>query len=290
MSALSGVLLLDKPSGITSARAVAQIKHLFPKGTKIGHTGTLDPLASGLLVLLIGRATRLSRYVTGLDKTYTATARFGAVSDTLDADGRITPLKNAPPMPEEGALRAAARRFTGQILQAPPMASAVKIGGERLYKAHRRGETIHRESRPVTVHSLELVSLDQDTASFAVSCGSGTYVRALISDLAHALNTGAYLTALRRTSVGYLKAENAAPLEELTSDTVLKRIIPPQVVVTHLPMVEISGGERFRVCNGRPLGAFGMRGSCRVEVGGELLAIYRDEDGVARAEVVLCGG
>ena len=137
VSTLSGALLLDKPPGITSARAVARVKHLFPKGTKIGHTGTLDPLASGLLVLLIGRATRLSRYVTGLDKTYTATARFSAVSDTLDADGRITPLKNSQ-MPDEGAIRAATERFTGELLQTPPMASAVKMKGERLYEAHRR--------------------------------------------------------------------------------------------------------------------------------------------------------
>ncbi len=282
---------MDKPSGITSARAVARVKRLLPKGTKIGHTGTLDPLASGLLVLLIGRATRLSRYVTGLDKSYTATARFGAISDTLDAEGWITPLENAP-IPDEAAIRAATKRFTGQISQIPPMASAVKVKGERLYKAHRRGETLERESRPVTVHSLKLLSLQGETATFAVSCSSGTYVRALISDLADSLDTGAYLTALRRTSVGHLQAKNAALLEELTSDTLLYRIIQTKEAVAHLPAVEVSEGERFGVCNGRRLGASGIRGCYRVEVGGDLLAIYRDEDGgaVARAEVVLCAG
>jgi tRNA pseudouridine55 synthase len=265
------------------------VKRLLPKGTRIGHTGTLDPLASGLLVLLLGRATRLSRYVTGLDKTYTATARFGAVSDTLDADGRITPLQNAP-VPNEAALRDELRRFTGEIRQTPPMASAVKVKGERLYKAHRRGETIERESRLVTVRAFELLALDSEneTATFHVSCSSGTYVRTLISDLADALETGAYLTALRRTSVGHMSVQDAVEPEKLALETLVKRIIQGKEVIAHLPGVEVSSGERFGVCNGRPLEEFGVVGSFRVEAGGELLAIYRDEGGSARAEVVLC--
>jgi len=282
-------LLLDKPTGITSARAVAKVKRFLPKGTRIGHTGTLDPLASGLLVLLIGRATRLSRYVTGLDNTDTATARFGAASDTLDADGNITPLQDAS-TPDESALREAARLLTGDILQTPPMASAVKVKGERLYKAHRRGETIERESRPVTVHDFELLSLQGDTATFHVSCSSGTYVRALISDLALSLDTGAYLTALRRTSVGNITTETAVQPDGLTPKALDAHIIQPTVVVAHIPGVEVSGEERSVVCNGRRLGEFGIRGIFRVEVGEELLAIYRDdgEGGGARAEVVLC--
>jgi tRNA pseudouridine55 synthase len=286
-------LLLDKPSGLASARTVARVKRLLPKGTKIGHTGTLDPLASGLLVLLIGRATRLSRYVSGLDKTYTVTASFGAVSDTLDADGKITVLKDAL-IPGEGAVHAAAKRFTGIIRQIPPMASAVKIGGVRLYKAHRRGENVERKSRIVMVRSLVLEALDptEETATFTVTCSSGTYVRALISDLAESLGTGAYLTALRRTSVGHLKLENASTLEQLTSETVQNHIIQKREVVAFLPAVKVSEGERALVCNGRRLVAFGIEGSYRVEAGGELLAIYRDEEGVqgARAEVVLCTG
>jgi tRNA pseudouridine55 synthase len=266
------------------------VKRLLPKGTKIGHTGTLDPLASGLLVLLLGRATRLSRYVTGLDKSYVATATFGAVSDTLDAEGRITHLENVL-MPTENAIREALRHFTGEILQTPPMASAVKVGGERLYKAQRRGETVERESRPVTVHAFELLTLEPATATatFRVSCGSGTYVRTLISDLAAYLDTGAYLTALRRTSVGHMTTDDATPPEELASETLYKRIIQSRGVVAHLPGVDVPVGERKSVCNGRPLGEFGSLGSFRVEAGGELLAIYRDEGDGARAEVVLCG-
>lgn len=284
-----GALLLDKPTGVTSARAVALVKRLLPKGTKIGHTGTLDPLASGLLVLMLGRATRLSRYVTGMDKTYTATAVFGAISDTLDAEGSITQLPEAP-VPTEAELRAATGRFTGDLLQIPPMASAVKVGGERLYKAHRRGEEISREARPVTVHALDLLSQDGQTATFHVHCGSGTYVRSLISDLATSLETGAYLTALRRTSVAHLSVKEAPTPEALTSSSLYNHIIPQREVVGHLPAVEIDGGQRFAVCNGRKMSMFGMAGSYRVEHDGELLAVYRDDGEISRAEVVLCAG
>ena len=261
----------------------------MPRKTKIGHTGTLDPLASGLLVLLIGRATRLSRYITGLDKSYTAIARLGAVSDTLDADGNVTLLPDSS-LPDEPALRAAARRFTGRFLQTPPMASAVKVGGERLYKLHRRGEEVERQSRFVSVHSFELLSYDAQTAAFAVSCGSGTYVRTLIADLAESLHTGAYLTVLRRTSVGHLTIENAVESEELSPEILTQRIIPMREIVGFLPLVEIPARERSGVCNGRKLGAFGLCGSYRVEQGGELLAVYRDLGEQARPEVVLCAG
>ena len=285
----SGALLLDKPTGISSARAVGRVKRLLPKGTKIGHTGTLDPLASGLLVLLVGRATRLSRYVVGLDKSYTATAVFGAVSDTLDADGSVTPLPDAP-LPTQDELRAATQTFTGDLLQVPPMASAVKVGGERLYKAHRRGEEIEREARPITVHALDLLSYDGEeaTATFRIHCGSGTYVRSLIADLAASLGTGAYLTALRRTSVGHLSVEGAP--DNLQPGFLHNHIILQRDVVGHLAGVEVGPQERFSVCNGRKMGAFGVDGSYRVECGGELLAVYRDEGEIARAEVVLCAG
>ena len=170
------------------------------------------------------------------------------------------------------------------------MASAVKVGGERLYKAQRRGETVERESRPVTVHAFELLTLGTATATatFRISCSSGTYVRTLVSDLATYLDTGAYLTALRRISVGHMTAEDATPPEELAPDALPKRIIQSREVVAHLPGVEVSVGERVGVCNGRPLATFGSSGSFRVEAGGELLAIYRGEGDGARAEVVLC--
>ena len=282
---------MDKPPGITSARAVSRVKRLLPKGTKIGHTGTLDPLASGLLVFLLGRATRLSRYVTGLDKEYVATARFGATSTTLDAEGEITPLPDAPE-PTEDDLRAATQRFTGDLEQIPPMASAVKVGGERLYKAHRRGEEVERRPRAIAVHFFEIVTLDAETAcaTFRISCGSGTYVRTLVADLAASLDTGAYLTALRRTRVGHLSIEDAITPDELDPGNFHNRIIQSREVVAHLPAVSVTEEVRRLVGSGRRLGKFGVQGSYRVEGGGELLAIYRDAGDMARAEVVLCVG
>ena len=264
---------------------------MLPRKTKIGHTGTLDPLASGLLVLLIGRATRLSRYVAGLDKTYTATARFGAVSSTLDAEGEITHLDT--PIPDEEAIRSVLPQFTGDLLQIPPMASALKRDGVRLYDLRRRGFIVEREARPVKVHALVLSGVDPEegTATFEVSCTSGTYVRSLIHDLAAALGSGAYLTALRRHSVGHLSIDYAPTPADLTCDTIDNRIIQPVEVVSHLPEVEVEVGVvRDTVCNGGRLGKLGVEGSCRVVYGGELLAVYRDEGDGARAEVVLCSG
>jgi tRNA pseudouridine55 synthase len=274
---------------VTSARAVARVKRLLPNKTKVGHTGTLDPLASGLLVLLIGRSTRLSRYVTGLDKTYTATARFGAVSDTLDAEGEISPLHT--PMPGEAEIHAALPTLTGEILQIPPMVSALKSGGVRLYDLHRRGVTVEREPRPVTIHTFDLLALDREeqTATFEVACSSGTYVRTLISDLAERLGTGAYLTTLRRTRVGDLPLQEATPPENLNRMTIYNHLIQSNRVVAHLPRVEVGEEGELAVRSGRALPAQGLRGSFRVEREGALLAVYRDGAGGARAEVVLCG-
>lgn len=282
---------MDKPPGITSARAVSLVKRLLPGRTKVGHTGTLDPLASGLLVILLGRATRLSRYVTGLDKEYVATARFGASSSTLDADGEIR--EHAGPVPTEEELRRALPRFTGELSQLPPMASAVKVGGRRLYELHRSGVEVERKPRRVRVYSLKLLSFDPAaaTATFSISCSSGTYVRSLIADLAASLGTAAYLTALRRTRVGHLRVEDALPPERLDPSTLLNRIIPPAEVLSHLPALEADGEQARAVASGRPLRvAPGLEGSFRVQRGGELLGVYGARGGWARPEVVLCGG
>jgi tRNA pseudouridine55 synthase len=276
---------------MTSARAVSRVKRLLSKQTRLGHTGTLDPLASGLLVLLIGRSTRLSRYVTDLDKTYTATARFGALSDTLDAEGDITALD--APFPTPDAIDAALPAFTGDLLQIPPMASALKRDGTRLYELHRRGISVEREPRPIQVQKLSLTGLDPagQTATFELSCSSGTYVRALIADLATYLGSGAYLTALRRTSVGHLHVDNAKTPEYLDPETLHNHIIPAKELVAHLPGVAIAAGEGRRlVCHGRPFEGRGFDGSYRVMCGEELLAVYRDRGDEGRAEVVLCAG
>jgi tRNA pseudouridine55 synthase len=239
-------------------------------------------------VLLLGRATRLARYVSDLDKSYTATARFGAVSDTLDAEGRITDLD--APLPTEDAIRDALSAFTGDLLQVPPMTSALKSGGVRLYDLHRRGISVEREARPVTIHSFELNALDptRQEAEFWVSCSSGTYVRTLVNDLATSLGSGAYLTALRRTSVGHLSADNASLPQDLPN-ILRNRIIPPLDVISHLPEVAVSGETgRGVVCHGGRIERGWIDGSYRVMCGGELLAVYRDYEEEGQAEVVLC--
>ena len=240
-------------------------------------------------MLLLGHATRLSRYVTNLNKTYTATACFGAVSDTLDAEGDITDLD--APLPSEETIRDALPAFTGDLLQVPPMASALKQGGVRLYDLHRRGISVEREPRPVTVYNLCLIGLDpaEQTATFEISCSSGTYVRTLVSDLATSLGSGAYLTALRRTSVGHLTVDDAPALQDL--EPIDNHIIPLLQVVSHLPEVAVSEEVgRTLVCHGRPIERSGIEGSYRVMCGGELLAVYADDQDGGRAEVVLCAG
>jgi tRNA pseudouridine55 synthase len=208
----------------------------------------------------------------------------------LDADGNITSLDAG--MPEESTLRGALPNFSGDLLQVPPMASALKLGGVRLYDLHRRGVTVEREPRLVRVHSLTLTAIDpqMQTASFEISCSSGTYVRTLLADLAEHLESGAYLTALRRTRVGDLSVEQAASPDELTPSTIHHRIIRMSEVVSHLPAVEVDEEGERAVRSGRVLGLGGMEGSFRVERRGKLLAVYRGEGEVSRAEVVLCGG
>lgn len=223
-----------------------------------------------------------------MDKSYTTTARLGFVSDTLDAEGEPVPVEG--PIPDANAIRAGLPEFTGRILQVPPMTSALKVGGRRLYDLHRQGVEVEREPRPVDIHAFSLLSTDPEsgTATFEISCSSGTYVRSLISDLVHSLGSGAYLTALRRTSVGDLLVQNASSPEDLDEPSLSNRIIRPEDVLRGLPAVEVAAGERVAVCNGRKMGVFGVEGSYRVMAGGELLAVYRDEGTVARAEVVLC--
>jgi tRNA pseudouridine55 synthase len=226
----------------------------------------------------------------GLGKTYTATARLGAVSDTLDAEGEITRLDT--PLPPESAIREALPAFTGEILQTPPMVSALKREGKRLYDLHRQGITVDREPRPVTIHRFDLISFDptENKATFEISCSSGTYVRTLIADLADRAGSGAYLTALRRTIVGHLTVQDAPSPEDLTPESLHNHIIQPAEVVGHLPGMAVSGANRDSICHGGRMESCGVEGSYRVMCGDELLAVYRDEGGAGRAEVVLCAG
>jgi tRNA pseudouridine55 synthase len=213
---------------------------------KVGHAGTLDPFATGLLMVLVGRATRLQRYLVGLPKSYRATARFGAVSDTGDRDGTIEETGRAA---SEDGVRAAIVPLTGEIEQRVPAFSAVKVGGERLYRKARRGETVEAPVRRVRIDRLDLVRFDQDAqeAVLEVECSSGTYVRRLVMDLGELCGSGAYCTALERTAVGPFRLADADP----------ERLRPMADALSFLPARELSAAEAQDVRHGRRIAGGG---------------------------------
>lgn len=211
-SAWAGLLPVDKPAGPTSHDVVARARRAL--GTRaIGHLGTLDPGASGLLVLLVGAATRCAFVWQDGRKTYDATVRFGIETDTQDTSGRVLATSDAHP--DAGAVRDAARALTGDILQVPPMVSALKVGGERLYAIARRGESVERAPRPVTVHAWEWLEIGADEARFRVTCSGGTYVRTLAHDLGRALGCGAALASLRRVASTPFDVSTACAWDDL---------------------------------------------------------------------------
>ena len=209
----TGILLVDKPSGPTSHDIVARIRGRF-RVKKVGHGGTLDPMATGLLVLLLGKATKLSDRVMGHDKVYEGTIRFGIETDTQDAEGLVTAESDPSGITEDG-IRSAMRAMQGDQLQTPPMVSARKIGGVPLYKLARQGQSVPREPRLIHVYRFDLRSFAPPFATFEVACTKGTYVRTLAHDLGHALGSHAHLTALRRTKIGDLGIAQAVPLDTL---------------------------------------------------------------------------
>jgi tRNA pseudouridine55 synthase len=229
---MQGVLLVDKPAGWTSFDAVnytrkivAQVEGRKPKNVKVGHTGTLDPFATGLLVLLIGKEyTKQAGELSKQAKTYEVTMKLGAASSTGDPEGEITPAEADGPKPSEKALTEALKRFLGQIEQVPPAYSAVKIGGQRAYKLARAGKKVEIEPRKVTVNRLELAEYAYPEAKLVADVSSGTYIRSLVEDIGKALGTGAYTKELRRTRVGRYGIKEACPVKSLTPETMAQRL------------------------------------------------------------------
>ena len=283
----SGLLPVDKPTGVTSHDVVAFARRrLGQRG--IGHLGTLDPNASGLLVLALGVATRCAMVWQGGRKTYAGTARFGLVTDTQDTQGRV--LATSALRPREADIRAAALAFTGELRQVPPMVSALKQGGERLYDIARRGETVERAARPVRVDAWRWRSFTGDEADFEVDCSGGTYVRTLVHDLGERLGSGAALAALRRLRSEPFTVEQACPWSDLggqpAADVLARAGVPldraletlPAVVLDDAGCEAIGRGQAPLVeAGGAPLG------------GGPRSVVLRDRSGraLALAELVL---
>jgi len=282
---LTGALLVDKPAGITSHDAVARVR--LARGGKAGHAGTLDPFATGLLIVLVGRATRLQRYLLPLAKSYRATARLGWRSSTGDPDGELT---------ETGRVPARLALPTGEVAQRLPMTSAVKVGGERLYRKAHRGETVETPTRTVTVYRAELVGRDEDRAEFEIECSSGTYVRTLIETL-----EDAYCDRLRRTGIGPHRVVDGADVE--ISVERLMEFLPERVLnadeaerVGHgrtVPAIEVpapapaAGGPSPAVPEDGEPGPANSLSPVRLTHEGSLIAIARRQDDELRPEVVL---
>ena len=270
---------MDKPSGMTSHDVVDAIRRAL--GTrKVGHAGTLDPMATGLLLVGVGRATRLLRFFGDLPKTYEGSARLGVETDTLDADGVVTTTAAVNASGTEIQRAFAAK--VGVSSQRPPAYSAVKVGGRKLYEAARSGETLEAAPREIRVETFDLLGFDSPDLGFRVTCSGGTYVRVLLADVGTALGSGAHLTALRRTAIGpYLVADATPP----DAPGVPR---PIEEAVAHLPRISVSAEEATAAANGTILAPAGPVGPYAV-LGpeGGLIGIYRDEGSKARPEVIL---
>ena len=269
---VDGLLVIDKPAGPTSHDVVARVRRLVGQ-RRVGHTGTLDPLATGVLPIVLGRATRLARFVTATDKTYEATVRLGYATATDDSDGPMVGACYSGPMPSIGAIDDALEAFRGQFLQRPPVVSAKKVGGTRSHRLARRDglcrdpaatPTIVLPAQPVRVSRLVIAGLDGDRLSLTVECSAGFYVRALARDLGERLGIGAHLTSLRRTQTGELTLREAIALEraEREAHTLAELIVPIARMLTHLPAVTLGDAAVLRTVQGRDVeaGAAAMEG------------------------------
>ncbi len=250
---VDGVLLLDKPLTFSSNGALQKARWHF-QAKKAGHTGVLDPMATGLLPVCFGEATKFSAFLLDADKAYRATVRFGQTTTTHDTEGEV--VEEKPVTFDEAGLRVMLPRFTGPIEQVPPMHSALKFEGKALYEYARKGIEIERKVRHVIIHALDLVSFDGTTAVLDVTCSKGTYIRTLAADLGAALGCGAHLTGLRRTRTAGFDVADALTLEQIEAtpfDLRTARLLPVDVLVAHLPRLDLDAEGAGRITHGQPV-------------------------------------
>lgn len=297
---MEGVLCVDKPAGMTSHDVVARVRRLVggprrgKRRRKVGHAGTLDPDATGLLIVAVGRSTRLVPYLQASRKTYEAELVLGSRTDTLDASGEVLEEVDASEITEE-RLCEAAKALVGTIAQVPPMVSAVRVGGERLHERARRGEEVDREAREVTVHDLVVEDFEPGpaaTASFLVTCSAGTYVRSLADDIGERLGVGGHLSRLRRLGSGRFSVDDAWPLEGLEAlaerGELGRALLEPADAVADFPSVALDADAAQAVGHGKALPATGHRGAvAAVDREGRLLAMLEDDGAAAQPRVVL---
>jgi tRNA pseudouridine55 synthase len=284
------LLPVDKPVGPTSHDVVGMARRAL--GTRrVGHTGTLDPFASGLLVLCVGRATRLAEYFTGLDKRYEAVAKLGAETDTLDLEGDVVSGDDGWRGLDRARIESVAQTQVGQLDQVPPQFSAKRVDGERMHRRARRGEEIHLAPARVSVYALTVRDVALPDVRFSVHCSTGTYVRAIARDLGRALGCGAHLTALRRTAVGSFHVDAALPVQKLADEDALAGArIGPSEALGHLPTVPVDPEMAARIRNGQRVRIEASGGTSEalvtVTCGTDLLAMAEIDDGVLRPRKV----
>ena len=284
-----GVLLVDKPPGPTShdivrgARAALDLR-------RIGHAGTLDPFASGLLALCLGRSTRIAQYLSGMDKSYRATARLGVSTSTHDPDGEVVAEDSCWRDLDEAAVGGVLGSFQGSIPQVPPRYSAKKLRGEAVHRRVRRGEVVHLDPVTIMVHEIELTRCSLPFVTFTARCSPGTYIRALARDLGRALGTGAHLTELRRTAVGSWSVRQAVRPGELRRAFASAAYLSPARALSHLPAVRVGVEEAARLVCGQAVAPSGERvpdaDPVVVLEGGSVIAIGRGRDGILRPRKV----
>jgi tRNA pseudouridine55 synthase len=251
---VSGWICLDKPLDLTSTEAVSRVRRAF-NAQKGGHAGTLDPLASGILPIALGEATKTVPYLMEADKTYRFTIAWGATTATYDREGAVTATSDV--RSTEAAIRAALPAFVGEIEQVPPIYSAIKVDGERAYDLAREGVAVELKARPVRIDRCELVAWTTDDATLEIDCGKGTYVRALARDLADALGACGHVSALRRTRVGRFSEQNAITLEKLQElahrGAGLETLLPVETALDDIPVLAVTTEDVFRLKQGRPI-------------------------------------
>jgi len=278
---LHGLLVLDKSGGMTSREAVNRIQRQLPRRTRIGHTGTLDPLATGVLVVCLGQATRLAEYVQAMRKTYRSTFLLGSKSDTDDADGSISATSGATPLPRSD-VESALATFIGEIEQTPPAFSAAKVAGQRAYDLAREGASIDLKPRRITIRGIDIVSYAWPNLDLEIRCGKGTYIRSLARDFGTRLGCGALVSALRRTAVGAFTPNLATP-PDATLATIRERLHPMAEAVSELPHAVISGVDGLPLSQGQAIPGGDHPGTTAVFLAsGELLAIAECDDGKLR--------
>ena len=293
---MDGFLVLNKPLGKTSSDCVVFVRKRLPRGTAIGHGGTLDPMASGVLPVCVGAATRLFDYIIDKQKTYVAELQLGVVTDTQDATGAVVERRSVNVT--EADVRAALPRFIGEIWQRPPMYSAIKRGGKRLYELARRGESVEVAPRACRVDDVRLTaSLGDGRYRLEVDCGKGVYIRTLCHDIGAYLGCGGHMASLERTRAGVFTLENALTLEEvdaLGAEGLEARLLPMDAAIAHLSAVRVEARHRAAVRNGMPLRPEWLDApapqaeALRVYVGGEFAGIGAPrEDGSVRFRAML---